>query len=93
MEVYRDLVLSAEDESQQWTALHAAIREARKAYQADGIMPDWEALSLVSDAVRTAVSSPTTLNGRVSPRPALLGLGLPPDQALFHSARKKVLCS
>jgi len=31
----------AEDESQEWPELHAAIRAARKAYQADGTMPDW----------------------------------------------------
>jgi hypothetical protein len=34
----------AEDESQEWPGLHTAIREARKAYQARGDMPDWEAL-------------------------------------------------
>jgi len=44
----------AEDESQEWQELHAAIREARKAYQADGTMPDWEALGRASDAVRTS---------------------------------------
>ncbi|MCH7884343.1 MAG: hypothetical protein IIC01_03750 [Planctomycetes bacterium] len=30
----------AEDESQEWSDLHAAIREAHKAYQSDGTMPD-----------------------------------------------------
>ena len=35
----------AEDESQEWPDLHMAIREARKAYQADGTLPDWEALA------------------------------------------------
>jgi hypothetical protein len=34
----------AEDESQTWPALHDAIRNARKAYQAAGAMPDWDAL-------------------------------------------------
>ena len=34
----------AADESQAWPELHIAIREARKAYQADGTVPDWEAL-------------------------------------------------
>lgn len=34
----------AEDESQEWPDLHAAIREVRKDYQADSTMPDWEAL-------------------------------------------------
>lgn len=42
----------AEDESQEWPELHAAIREARKAYQADGTMPDWE--SLAGAMARTA---------------------------------------
>ncbi|HPD31721.1 MAG TPA: hypothetical protein PLL20_17150 [Phycisphaerae bacterium] len=35
----------AEDESQEFPTLHAAIREARKAYQTAGTMPDWETLS------------------------------------------------
>ena len=35
----------AEDESQAWPALHTAIREARKAYQRDGTMPDFAALA------------------------------------------------
>lgn len=35
----------AEDESQAWPQLHEAIREARKAFQADGAMPDFEALA------------------------------------------------
>jgi len=38
-------LFEAEDESQQWPELHAAIREARKAYQASGQMPDWDTLS------------------------------------------------
>ena len=36
---------AAEDESQEWPDLHAAICEARKAYQAEGVMPDWAAPS------------------------------------------------
>jgi len=35
----------AEDESQEWPELHDAIREARRAYQAQGAMPDWGALA------------------------------------------------
>lgn len=31
----------AEDESQAWPLLHVAIREARKAYQQEGIVPDF----------------------------------------------------
>lgn len=31
----------AEDESQQWPALHEMVRAARKAYQTQGAMPDW----------------------------------------------------
>jgi hypothetical protein len=34
----------AEDESQQWPALHEAVRTARKAYQTQGAMPDWQKL-------------------------------------------------
>lgn len=34
----------AEDESQQWPALHEAVRSARKAYQTQGTMPDWQKL-------------------------------------------------
>jgi hypothetical protein len=35
----------AEDESQEWPELHAAIRDARKAYQQTGTMPDFEVLA------------------------------------------------
>jgi hypothetical protein len=42
----------AEDESQEFPDLHAAIREARKAYQTDGTMPDWESLAQAAEAVR-----------------------------------------
>jgi len=38
-------LFEAEDESQDWPDLHAAIRAARKPYQADGTMPDWDALA------------------------------------------------
>ena len=48
-------LFEAEDESQEWPELHAAIREARKAYQADGIMPDSEDLGTLADGVRTTV--------------------------------------
>ena len=33
-------LFEAEDESQEWPKLHAAIREARTRYQARGEMPD-----------------------------------------------------
>jgi hypothetical protein len=33
---------------QEWPQFHSAIRAARKAYQADGTMPDWEALAQVA---------------------------------------------
>lgn len=46
----------AEDESQAFRDLHATIRAARKAYQTDGTMPDWEALARAADAVRQATS-------------------------------------
>ena len=35
-------LFEAKDESQEWSDLHAVIRAARKAYQADGTMPDFE---------------------------------------------------
>jgi hypothetical protein len=35
----------AEDESQEWPELHAAIRAARKAYQQTKAMPAWEVLA------------------------------------------------
>jgi hypothetical protein len=46
----------AEDESQAFPALHAAIHAARKAYQTDGTLPAWEALAEAADAVRQAAS-------------------------------------
>ena len=45
-------LFEAEDESQEWPDLHAAIRTARKAYQADGTMPDWPALEDLIGRVR-----------------------------------------
>ena len=47
-------LFEAEDESQEWPDLHAAVRQARKAYQADGTMPDWEALGKLVQEVRDA---------------------------------------
>ena len=44
----------AEDESQQWPELHAAIRKARKACQAAGREPDWDALEELIGDVRRA---------------------------------------
>jgi len=35
----------AEEESQQWPQLHEMIRNARKSYQRDGIVPDWVSLA------------------------------------------------
>jgi len=48
-------LFEAEDESQEWPDLHAAIREARKAYQADGTTPDSEHLGTLANGVRTTV--------------------------------------
>jgi len=47
-------LFEAEDESQEWPALHNAIRQARKTYQADGTMPDWSELEALIDEVRWA---------------------------------------
>jgi hypothetical protein len=47
-------IFEVEGESQEWPELHAAILEARRAYQADGTMPDWDALGELANAVRTS---------------------------------------
>jgi hypothetical protein len=46
-------LFEAEDESQEWPELHAAIRDARTRFQAVGEMPDWQALDEILAAVRT----------------------------------------
>jgi hypothetical protein len=38
----------AADEAQAWPDLHNAIREARKAYQGQGMVPDWEELGALA---------------------------------------------
>ena len=48
-------LFEAEDESQEWPELHAAIRAARKAFQTAGTMPDAEHFGALADAVRRAV--------------------------------------
>ena len=48
-------LFEAEDESQQWPDLHAAIRAARKAYQASGTMPNWDRLGEVTHGTRQVV--------------------------------------
>ena len=35
----------AAEESQQWPQLHEMVRKARKAYQRNGVIPDWESLA------------------------------------------------
>jgi len=45
-------LFEAEDESQQWPDLHNAIRQARKAYQAEGEMPNWDAPAQLLDNLR-----------------------------------------
>ena len=45
-------LFEAEDESQQWPELHAAIRQARKHYQAAEEMPDWNTLEGMVSEVR-----------------------------------------
>lgn len=45
-------LFEAEDESQAWPQLHNAIRDARRAYQAAGTMPDWESLAAMLAACR-----------------------------------------
>ena len=45
-------LFEAEDESQEWPELHAAIRSARTHYQAAGEMPDWQAMDGMLKAIR-----------------------------------------
>ncbi len=40
----------AEDESQHWPELHVAIREARKAYYREGVVPDFKELARLVEA-------------------------------------------
>ena len=44
----------AEEESQAWPELHAAIREARKAYQAYGTIPSWESITAIVAVITKA---------------------------------------
>jgi len=48
-------LFEAEDESQEWPELHAAIRQARKHYQAAEEMPDWDMLGGMVSEVREQV--------------------------------------
>ena len=41
-------LFEAEDESQEWPDLHAAIREARKTYQQTGKVPDFGSLATIA---------------------------------------------
>jgi len=50
-------LFEAEDESQEWPDLHNAIRHARKAYQADGIMLDWDNLATRANDQRIALAT------------------------------------
>ena len=47
-------LLEAEEESQEWSKLHNAIRDARKDYQHSGTVPDWEKLASMINEVRAA---------------------------------------
>ena len=49
-------LFEAEDESQEWPELHNAIRGARKAYQADGTMPDFAVLGQQVAAVTSRIA-------------------------------------
>ncbi|NIA06899.1 MAG: hypothetical protein GWP14_04540 [Actinobacteria bacterium] len=44
----------AEDESQRWLALHIALRNARRQYQQQGTMPDWQKFEKLIDKARNA---------------------------------------
>jgi hypothetical protein len=45
----------AEDESQEWSMVHRAIRDARKEYQTKGTMPDWDLFEFLVNGVRDYV--------------------------------------
>ena len=45
----------AQDESQAWPELSAAIRDARISYQAGGAMPDWEILEAATRSARAGL--------------------------------------
>lgn len=45
-------LFEAEDESQQWQELHAAIREARATYQQTRAIPDWQKFQDMIDAIQ-----------------------------------------
>ena len=45
-------LFEAEDESQQWSEIHNAICQARKAYQAGGEIPDWKAFDVMLAELR-----------------------------------------
>lgn len=53
-------LFEAEDESQEWPQLHAAIREARKRYQAAEEMPDWNGLDGMLAEVREQIKQTST---------------------------------
>jgi hypothetical protein len=42
----------AADESRAWPELHDNLRAARRAYQADGAVPDWDALAAMAARIR-----------------------------------------
>jgi hypothetical protein len=44
----------AAEESHPWPALHDAAHEARRAWQAEGVEPDWQRLGELLDEARTA---------------------------------------
>ena len=52
-------LFEAEDESQKWPELHAAIRESRKRYQAAEEMPDWNGLDGMLAEVREQIKQAT----------------------------------
>lgn len=53
-------LFEAEDESQEWPELHAAVREVRSRYQAAEEMPDWNAMEMMLTGVRQKVRQAST---------------------------------
>ena len=54
-------LFEAEDESQEWPGLHAAIRAARKAYQADGTLPDFTDIAGKAATVLDTLPTPSSV--------------------------------
>lgn len=88
----------AEDESREWPMLHEAIRQARKAYQTEGTIPDWKRLyALIPGMVELhglgalppVVEQVATARSRMTPAESIgltLGMGIATVGSFFRLA-------